>query len=218
MKNLTKITGMMLIISLVMSACSSTTSVTGSYKDPSFTAATEFKKIFVAGLTSNVPARQKIETSMAEAITSRGFAAVKSLDVFTPDFQSSSGSKSDLVLQKIRETGSDGILTVALVNKETESRYVPGSAYPVGAYPYYGTFGGYWGNFYGAGMYDPGYYTTDKTYYVETNLYDAKTEKIVWSAQSQTMNPSNIDDFLAGYKKALAKQLAKDGLITASSK
>jgi hypothetical protein len=195
--------------------CGSTTSVTGSYKNPAVnTNELQYKKIFIAALTSNVAMRQKVETSLAESVNAHGYTSVKSIDAFTPDFRTSSGSKSELVLQKIHETGSDGILTVALINKETESRYVQGNAYPVNAYPYYGSFGSYWGNWYGP-MYEPGYYTTDKTYFIETNLYDAKSEKLVWSAQSQTLNPSDIDDFLAGYKKAIEKQLVMDGLVKA---
>jgi hypothetical protein len=200
------------LVSLAV-ACGSTTDVTGSYKSPEMTAnGLQYKKIFIAALTSNVAMRQKVEASLAQSITASGYSAVKSIDVFTPDFQSNAGGKSDLLLQKIQETGSDAILTIALIDKATETRYVPGSSYPVYSHSYYGSFGGYYGNYYGT-MYDPGYYTTDKTYFLETNLYDLASEKIVWSAQSETMNPSDIDDFMTGYKKAIQKQLVKDGLV-----
>ncbi|WP_315822938.1 hypothetical protein [Paraflavitalea speifideaquila] len=62
-------------------------------------------------------------------------------------------------------------------------------------------------------MWDPGYYTTDKTYFMETNLYDASNEKLIWSAQSETMNPGSIDNFVRDYPKKLVEQLVKDGLL-----
>lgn len=202
-----------LVSVILLSACGSNTSITGSYKDPALAGKElSYKKIFVAALTPDISTRQKVENSIAQSMMSRGYSVVKSIDIFTPDFRSNAGGKSDLVLEKIRGTNSDAILTVSLTNKESESRYVPGSSYPVGTYSYYGSFGGYWGNNY-VMMEDPGYYTVDKTYFIETNLYDAKSEKIVWSAQSKTLNPSDIDGFLKEYKEAIGKQLVKDGLI-----
>jgi len=50
-------------------------------------------------------------------------------------------------------------------------------------------------------------------YYLETNLYDAKTEELIWSAQSQTYNPSNINSFLKGYLKSIKRKMIDDGLI-----
>ena len=63
-----------------------------------------------------------------------------------------------------------------------------------------------------------GYYQTEKVYYIQTNLFDAKTEKLIWSAQSKTYEPSSLDDFLQGYEKAISEQMVKDGLVAPSSK
>jgi hypothetical protein len=62
-------------------------------------------------------------------------------------------------------------------------------------------------------MYDPGYYVTDKTYFLETNLYDSETEELIWSAQSETVNPGGIDNFVADYPDKLVEQMVKDGLL-----
>jgi len=104
-----------------------------------------------------------------------------------------------------------------LVDQQHETRYVPGTAYYPTAYPYYGAFGSYYAYGYSS-FYSPGYYTDDKIYYFEANLYDAQTEKLVWSAQSKTYNPSSIDSFLDEYVEALSKQLAKDGVVKAPAK
>ena len=120
----------------------------------------------------------------------------------------------DVVLSKIRSANCDGILTIALVNKETETRYVQGSG-PVG--PYYGSYGMYYGYGYGS-FYSPGYYTNDKIYYIQTNIFDVQSEKLVWSAKSKTYNPSSLDDFLKGYEAAISEQIIKDGLVAPAAK
>jgi hypothetical protein len=78
---------------------------------------------------------------------------------------------------------------------------------------YYGRFTGYY-SYYNPVMYDPGYYATDKNYYLEINLYDAKTEELVWSAQSETTNPSSIETFSYSFSQLVVNQLIKDGLIS----
>ena len=216
MKRITN-TNLMLLLALFISACGTTTSITGSYKAPGVTQVA-YKKIFISALNGNTSVKQSVETSLANYLATKGIASVKSSDVFPPSFHESGADKNkDTVLQKIRQTKCDGILTVALVNKETETRYVPGSGvYPYGV-GYYGTFGAYYGYGYGS-FYSPGYYTNDKIYYLETNLYDADTEKLVWSAQSQTYNPSSLDSFLEGYEKAITQQVIKDNLMAPTPK
>jgi len=207
---------LMLIAALFFSACGTTTTITGSYKAPGVTQVA-YKKVFVSALNENTSIKQEVETSMANYLGSKGIATVKSSDAFPPEFHSSGADKDEnAVISKIRETNCDAILTIALVNKQTETRYVPGSGgvYPYGV-GYYGTFGAYYGYGYGS-FYSPGYYTTDKIYYLETNLYDANTEKLVWSAQSQTYNPPNLDSFLDSYKKAITDQVIKDDLVAPS--
>jgi hypothetical protein len=60
----------------------------------------------------------------------------------------------------------------------------------------------------------PRYYDNRKIYYLETHLYDAHAEELIWAAQSETYDPLNINDFLKGYIKSIYKQKVKDGLIT----
>jgi hypothetical protein len=200
------------IAAMLLLACSSGgTSVTGSYKDPKMPADLNYKKIFVVALTANKNARQKVETSLAESITNRGFQVVKSVDVLPPELNESE-NKKELVRQKVGETKSDALLTVVLIDEKTQTKYIPGQEYPVSGNAYYGDFDSYYDNWRDP-MNDDDYYTAEKNYFVETNLYDAKSGKIVWSAQSKTMNPATIDAFLKDYKKSIGGQMKKDGLI-----
>ncbi|WP_288369664.1 hypothetical protein [uncultured Algoriphagus sp.] len=195
----------------VMLSCSPSVKILGSWTGPS-TPPEGYNNIFVTALTDNILARQTVETDLDNLLLEEGVNAESSFDILPPGFKSSGVDKEE-VLRKIRELGSDAILTVAVLDQTNETRYVPGSTmYSPMGYGYYGRFWGYY-NYYNPVMYDPGYYTTDKNYYLEANLYDVATEELVWSSQSETTNPSSIETFSRSFSTTIINQLIKDGLL-----
>jgi hypothetical protein len=63
-------------------------------------------------------------------------------------------------------------------------------------------------------VYSPGYYTTDKTYFLECNLYDLKQDgKLVWSGQSETYNPSSLESFAKSFAARVSDALQNAGLL-----
>lgn len=195
-----------------IASCGTTTNVTGSWTKPGATA-NQFRSVFVSALTTDIPAKSAIENSLQRRLEPQ-LKVYKSIDVFPPDFASTNRGNQAILLDKIHSTNADAIMTISLVDRDKEQRYVRGSAVynPMLRYGYYGRWSTYWG-YWSPLYYTPGYYVTDKTYYLETNLYDAKTEDLIWSAQSETYNPSNINSFLKGYLKSIEKQMVTDGLI-----
>jgi hypothetical protein len=206
-----------LLVFLLLCACSPSVVVTSSWKNSEMlNSATRktYKTVFISALTGNVSAKSTVETAFAEAIEKKGYKTIKGQDMFAPGLNDKANTE-EVVIKKIKETGCDGIFTIALVDKESETRYVPGSV-GYSPYPVNGYYGSYWGyhSYYGAAMYSsPGYYTTDKTYFIESNLYDVATGKIVWSSQSKTVNPSDLKSFSEKYTDAIIKQLEGDGLL-----
>lgn len=199
---------------MLIAACSTSTMITSSWRKPGATA-NRYHNIFIAALTSNVPVKREVEDDLQQMLQQRGFTVEKSSDVFPPNFSNQTGQRRELVLGKIQSTGADAILTIALLRQETESHYIPGSGgywNPGLRFGYYGTFWGYYNNWYPY-VYSPGYYDQTKVYYLETNLYDARSEALVWAAQSKTYQPDNIHDFLRGYLKSVHDEMVKDGLI-----
>jgi hypothetical protein len=59
----------------------------------------------------------------------------------------------------------------------------------------------------------PGYTATYKYYNVETNVYSANTEKLVWSAASQTVDPTNINKEAQAFARKIVSSLKASGLI-----
>jgi hypothetical protein len=203
---------------LLAVACGTTTTITSSWRKPA-ASANSYDNIFIAALTSNIPAKQRVEDGLQQILQQKGLKVEKSTDVFPPDFSTLTGQKHELILSKIRSTGADGILTIALLKQETETHWVPGSGYwnPGMRYGYYNTFWGYYNNWYPQ-IYSPGYYDEQKVYYLETNLFNARNEQLIWAAQSKTYDPVNLQSFLKGYVQSIYEQMKKDGLINANAK
>jgi hypothetical protein len=203
----------LIIASLVILSCSSGIKVTNSWKNPSpDTVGKTYRNIFIAALTDNQFARNTMEENLAEAAGARGYTITRSSMVLTPTFSQQKIPSKDDILQKVKESNSDAIFTVALISKEDRDRYVQGEVNTSPSYGWYGSFGGYYGTIAGP-IYTPGYYTTDKTYYLESNLFDAKSEKILWSARTEAYNPSSIEKFCKQYTETMIKQLERDGVI-----
>jgi len=69
-------------IVLIFSSCATSSMITGSWRDPAVDLK-KYSRIFVAVMTDNVPARQKVEDEIASSLTSLGLTSVKIIDVFS---------------------------------------------------------------------------------------------------------------------------------------
>ncbi|WEK18548.1 MAG: hypothetical protein P0Y49_17295 [Candidatus Pedobacter colombiensis] len=203
-----------LLISGILWSCSPATRVTGSWVSSSARGTMlSGRTVFIASLTRNMEVRTKLENAWASQAAVKGVKVVKSTEYFSPDYYQKLPSEREL-LSRIQNSGANYILTISLINKESETRYVPGSM-GYAPYPYYGWYGGFYSyyNYWRPMFYDPGYYVTDKKYFLETNLYSMDDNKLVWSAQTETVNPASIDNFANSYPKILINQMVKDGLL-----
>lgn len=199
----------------MLSSCGSSTRITGSWVSPEAKnlQTSGNRSVFIASMSRNLEVRTKLENALAAEAVARNIKAVKSIEYLSPDFFQKMPSEQQL-MNRIGEAGVNTILTVALIDTKNEQRYVRGNTTyaPAPAYRWYGRFYSYYSYWYP--IQEPGYYVTDKTYYLETNLYDAKSNELLWSAQSETVNPGGIDNFVRDYPKKLVAQMVKDGLLS----
>src|SRR5258708_1142239 len=83
----------------------------------------------------------------------------------------------------------DGVIIVSIVDSNSQKSYVQGNYSP---YPYYGY--GFYRPFYSPfypSYYQPGYYKTNTRYSFEANFYDLNNKKILYSGQSEVVDPSS---------------------------
>lgn len=185
----------LLTVTCFLTGCETTQKVTYSWTNPSFKADKKYEKIFLAAIVNNPHVRTHLEDEMGKAAEAQGFKLERSLDYFPVSFRDRAPASREKMMEKIQELNCDLIFTVNLVDKKSETRYVQSGFGFYGPYPGYGLqfrgFYSYWYPYY----FDPGYYVTDKTYFMEGNLFDAKTETLIWSIQTRTINPSSIERF-----------------------
>lgn len=197
---------------LFLSACKPPVLLSTSKLSDSAKKGKKYNYVFITVLTENTNAKKILETDLANKIKKEGVKVVKSSDVFTGEFAGAALS-SRAILEKIDELGCDAIFTVVVLRKETEMRHVPGDTYnPYAVYSQYGTFGGHYGNWNNP-VHTPGYYVTGKTYYFESHLFDALSQDLLWSVQSQVYQPDDISSFSKKYTNAVVARLRKDKLL-----
>jgi len=163
------------ILIIIISSCSSTV-ITGAWKSSTLTDANKYQNILVAALTSQTLTKATIESDLALRMSDYPINVSKSIDLFPPKMRNSDSDKV-AIMNKVRGKNVDAILTISVFKKETETRYVNHrSPYDPYRYNYYRSFWGYYSYWY-PNSYSPDYYT-DTVYYIETNLYDTKTENL----------------------------------------
>lgn len=188
---------------LLFAGCAST-QLTSVWKDPTYQ--TRPAKIMVVGVAKNPINRRLFEDEFVRQLRSRGTQAIASYTVL-PDKQQ---ENEDAIAKKVEEMGADTILITRLVSKKVVQTYVPGTPYYPP--PFYGS----WPDYYGYGyryMYTPGYIAEDEYAVIETNLYEAKSNKLIWAASSETGINGSDQNVIQGYVGVMVKNMIGLGLL-----
>jgi len=215
----------LVVLMVVLFACGPSQKITTSWVNPD-RPAKKYTTVFVAALIQNNPVKYALEADLGAAAKARGFNVVKGYEIFPPNFNKENMRDRDLALKLIRDKGCDVILSIAVIDQKSETYYQPGAVsvsvgygygyHPYGGYGPYGSYGAYGTGFYGyynywqPTLYSPGYWQTDKTYFIEANAYDAETQQIIWSVQSKADNPSGIEKSSKEYTEMLFAQFDKE--------
>lgn len=193
---------------LFVFGCSQSNKITDSWVNPDATKESiKFKKVAVFGLVMKTANRKIIEEELARRLVNT--IAVPSYKVVSDD----DISKPDVIKAKLAEQGFDGALILRLVDIENRESYSPG-VYP----SYYNSFGGYYGFSYGH-MY--GYtqdygsqYMSDQIVTAEIVIYSLKSDQLIWTGETMSMNPNDIEKTIAELSENVKEQLIDDGLLT----
>lgn len=202
------------VIVLFFLSCSPTQESTGVWVNKEKIQGKTFGNFFILVMTADIEARVALENDLAAIATARGFKAVKSLDLMPFDLKDPKLPPKEEVVKKIKESGCDAVFIASLINKDDTVRYTPGTtAYSVMPYySYYGSYTGYY-SYWQPTVSTSDYYAREKTYFLQSNLYDVASEEIMWSVQSKIFNPSSLKSFSNTYTSTLFAQLKKAKLL-----
>ena len=191
------------VMSMFLVACVGT-NLTSAWKDPSYQR--QPGKIFVVGIAKKPVNKRMLEDEFVRQLKARGVNAVASYTVM------SDSRKNDhsVVAAKMKEQGADAVLISRLASKKTVQTYVPGTVY----YPPQNYNN--WHDYYGYGsqaVYTPGYVAEDEYALMETNLYSAGNDKLIWSAASETELMGSNQAQIKSYIGVMVKSMVDGKLI-----
>lgn len=193
--------GLATTVSVLLLAGCATTRVAQSWTAPDYQGG-KLKKVLVVGMTSDPAMKGVFEDGMVTLLGEQGVQAVAAHSVIP---QGGKPTKEQLQ-EAVKEGGFQEVLVTRPAGVDERTEYVPGGPMP------YGGFYDYYMGFYPM-AYDPGYFTTTRTYKIVTNIYNAETNKLIWSATSESQDPSNRTSAAEAVEKTMVKRLEKDGLV-----
>jgi len=202
---------------LIVSACSSSKKTTdpkasGVWINEEKRQGKTFHKIFFVVLTADVEARVQLENALAAAAIAKGYEAVKSIDVMPPNIKDPKTPTREEVVSKVKTSGADAVFVGSVLKKEEAIKYNEAQTAYAERPSWGGTYYGYYNHWYPT-VSTSSYYDNDKTYLMQSNLFDVATEEIMFSVLSKVFNPSSLKDFSKEYTTTLMKQLEKGGLL-----
>lgn len=164
------------------------------------------QSVIILAIDASASGRRKYEDAFVAELNERGMRAIQSYMVLPLDGK----LREEDLRAAIVQGGYDSAIATRLLAVDQEQIYVPPTEYVTmgGGYGLYGHYGrGY------AVRSTPGYIKTNTTVRLETHVYDAKTEKLIWAGHSSTFDPATPRAAIDSVVSLIAKRLENDGLI-----
>lgn len=192
------------VLALSVAVSAQTAKLQTTWAAPGVTLDFAGKKVAAIALTSDMNVKMSAEEALAREITARGPIGIAAYRAIPKEEL----VDKDRAQQWFARTGVAGAVVVRVVNVDTTKEY---SSVMFGA-AYYQTFSGFYE--YGTATIVPIGSGRDKTTYaIETLLFDvANGGKLLWAGLSETIDPKNIQTFVAGLAKAVGADLEKKGM------
>jgi hypothetical protein len=188
------------LLILIMSC--NTSKITTSWKDSTLNIE-QYKKILVLGLIkeNDRSLQENMENHFIGDLKNLGYMSISSLKEYGPKVFSKMDEET--ALSTLQNSGVDAVLTIVLLDKKKERKYVPSN--PI-------RFWSHSRAFYDR-IYMPGYYVTDTEYFWESNFYDLKTQRLLYSVQTTSFDPSNKETMAHEYGKMIVKNMVKQKIL-----
>jgi hypothetical protein len=207
----------LLASSLLSLSCGTSQEVISFWKNPKAAPRDPYTSVFIIAVAADKGTRYIVESDLATIAEANGLKAVRSIDVWQDTTKPGGLPAKEEMRGKILESKCEAVFTVSMLDAKSVQRYVPGTATysgaygysPIASYSYYGNYSTYVAYSYPMTS-SPGYYASDKTFFLEGNLYDAESGDIRWSMQSAVYNPANMKKTSKEYSELLIDELKKE--------
>ncbi len=194
------------IFSLIVITSCTNTKITSTWMD-SKKAGTSFNDILIIGIAEEEHNRRLFEETFTTQLNAAGVENAVSYRILPEGTE----INRDSVNAAIKGKEIDAVIVTHMVSVEEETVYRQNMDYR----PTYGYYNGLYNYYPHVNSYvnQPGYYTTHDVVILETNLYEVKSEELVWSAQSRSFAPESAKEVIDDLVKLVIKDLQEKGLI-----
>jgi hypothetical protein len=193
----------LIVFAFVVAACTTAKPI-AEWRDRAYTGG-PFEKILIVGISDRVTSRRAFENSFVDRL---GEEKIKATAAFAVMPENARPTEKN-IRAVIEDIHFDAVLTTHLVGVDEKEIYQQAAYRPA---PYYRSFYGYYGRV-GGYVYAPGYYRRQTNVRLETNLYDTRSEALVWSMQSKTIDPGSIQELIDAEIRIVVKRLKSQRLL-----
>jgi hypothetical protein len=159
--------------------------------------------ILVIAVTNQKDTRRLFEQKFVAQLKAAGIRAVSSMEAIP--MPSDLKIEKQTVLAAVRQFENDAVIVTHMAGKEEKEVYTRGSYEGLGFYNNYGRIYNY--------ANDPGYSSSKTNVRLETNLYDIKTEKLIWSGQSKSWDIDTRNQVIDEVIQVVIHDLQKNKII-----
>jgi hypothetical protein len=196
-----------LVLFFMLASCASTT-LTSTWHDANYNRALD--NVMVVGVSDNDKKRKVFEDIFVESFNKNGIKAISSMDVIP----SGRPLDKDNIKGAALEHRIKAILVTSLIQAGMQTKHGPP---PTGLptrrhYGEYSQFGTYYGM---VSMHrNMADYSSRKVRVsLQNNMYDTDTEKLIWSATSESVEPKTVREIVEQLSGPVMKNLRDSKLI-----
>jgi hypothetical protein len=197
---------LLICTTLVLFSCGPKAKLTSSWVDPTLK---EYvvKDILILGVSRSEVSLKLWEVVFADHFTQAGVHAMESHQVIGPVPE----PDRKTVEAAIRKADASSVLITHVVNTTSKTHTYPGTIHFEPSASYFGMYG-YYNSIYRA-VYTPPVDKTKTIVRLESNLYDVDTAKLVWSAQSEALDPKLLRKDFDRVISLLIADMKKSGIL-----
>ncbi len=195
---------LMALAAMLVTACATAPQMKSVWKDPAYQGHPH--RIVVIGMAREPLNRRIFEDEFVAQLRAMGADAFASYAVLPDTKQDSQAAIAKMVVEQVPDT----VLITRLVSKRSVKTVVPGAVYYRPAY--YGKWHDYYRYGYDA-VVTPGFVSKSEYALMETNLYDARTDNLIWAASYEIELASMSSKFIRPYIETMVNTLVEQGLL-----
>src|SRR5210317_1818584 len=193
------------ILLFLLTSCASS-KITGEWKDPEL-GQKKFTSVLVIGVAKQPDRRKFYEDEFAKQLKRQGVMAIASHTIIPRDKM----QDKDAIARSIEGLQVDGVIITRLQGIKEQRQVSHGSSYRV-PYGYYNRMDDYYSNSFSTAP-SVSYAETHEYLQLESNLYDAETEKLAYSITTDTFVRQKFQSRISAYIETVVRQLKSNNLL-----